>query len=450
MKKVITYGTFDLFHKGHYNILKRAKELGDYLIVGVTSDSYDISRGKLNVNQSLAVRIKNVKDSGFVDEIIVEEYEGQKVNDILKNNIDIFAVGSDWKGKFDYLKEFCEVVYLERTREISSTQIRNIQNGILKIGIVGAGRIAKRFIAESKFVSGLNVEGVYTLNENSCKNFAEQFELNFYTTDYTYLLKNVDAVYIASPHKTHFEYAKEALIAKKHVLCEKPITLSANEAEHLYSIAQESNLVLLEAIKTAYSNAFLDILGKVKTGVIGDIKNLEATFTKLVKEDCRELNIDEFGGSMTELSSYPLLAVIKILGKDIKSMNFYSYYDNVKKVDLFTKSILLYDKAIANINVGLGVKSEGELIISGTKGYIYVPAPWWKTEYFEIRYENPNTNKKVCHNFDGEGLRYEIAEFLYMINNKKTTTYKLLPDESIKIIEIIENYINNTNKVKIN
>ena len=125
MKKVITYGTFDLFHQGHYNILKRARELGDYLVVGVTSESYDIERGKLNVQDSLLKRIENVRKTGFADEIIVEEYQGQKLNDITKYNIDLLVVGSDWRGKFDYLKNYCEVVYLERTKNISSTKLRS-------------------------------------------------------------------------------------------------------------------------------------------------------------------------------------------------------------------------------------------------------------------------------------------------------------------------------------
>ena len=105
MKKVITYGTFDLFHKGHYNILKRAKEYGDYLIVGVTGETYDIGRGKLSVHDSLATRIENVKNTGLVDEIIVEEYLGQKIGDLIKYDIDYFVIGDDWKGKFDFLKE---------------------------------------------------------------------------------------------------------------------------------------------------------------------------------------------------------------------------------------------------------------------------------------------------------------------------------------------------------
>ena len=159
--KVITYGTFDLFHEGHYNILKRARQLGDYLIVGVTSEHYDKSRGKLNVTQSLVERIENVKNSGLADEIIVEEYDGQKIEDIQKYGVDKFVIGSDWTGKFDYLKEYCEVVYLERTKGVSSTQLRNREYGILNIGCVGSGRIAVRMIRESKYVSGVNFDAVF-------------------------------------------------------------------------------------------------------------------------------------------------------------------------------------------------------------------------------------------------------------------------------------------------
>ena len=183
MIKVITYGTFDLLHNGHINILKRAKELGNYLIVGVTSENYDLSRGKLNVQESLATRIENVKKTGLADEIIVEEYLGQKITDIQKYKIDKFVIGSDWINKFDYLKEYCDVIYLPRTKGISSTQIRNNTNKILKLGIIGYGRIANRFIPESKYVSGLNIEGVYGQNEAKLKTFVQKNELQKYYTD---------------------------------------------------------------------------------------------------------------------------------------------------------------------------------------------------------------------------------------------------------------------------
>ena len=134
MIKVITYGTYDLLHYGHIKLLERAKSLGDYLIVGVTADDFDKTRGKINVQQSLMERVEAVRSTGIADEIIIEEYEGQKIDDIQKYDIDIFTVGSDWRGYFDYLNEYCKVVYLPRTEGISTTQIKAElkKQGILK------------------------------------------------------------------------------------------------------------------------------------------------------------------------------------------------------------------------------------------------------------------------------------------------------------------------------
>lgn len=159
MVRVITYGTFDLFHEGHYRLLERAKALGDYLIVGVTTDAYDKTRGKLNVIDPLPARIENVKKTGFADEVIIEEAAGQKFNDIKKFHIDIFTVGSDWVGCFDYLKDYCQVIYLERTKNISSTMLREQNSPIQRVGIIGTGRIAHRFIPEAKLVSGITTPG---------------------------------------------------------------------------------------------------------------------------------------------------------------------------------------------------------------------------------------------------------------------------------------------------
>ena len=124
MIKVITYGTYDLLHFGHIRLLERAKALGNYLIVGVTADDFDKMRGKINVQQSFMERVEAVKATGLADEIIIEEYEGQKIDDIKKYDIDIFTVGSDWVGCFDYLNEYCKVVYLDRTQGVSSTELR--------------------------------------------------------------------------------------------------------------------------------------------------------------------------------------------------------------------------------------------------------------------------------------------------------------------------------------
>ena len=143
MVRVITYGSYDLLHYGHIRLLERAKALGDYLIVGVTSDDYDRSRGKINIQQSLMERVEAVRATGLADEIIIEEYEGQKIDDIKKYNVDIFTVGSDWAGCFDYLSEYCEIIYLPRTEGISSSEIRE-KNRAVRLGLVGDGQFLKK------------------------------------------------------------------------------------------------------------------------------------------------------------------------------------------------------------------------------------------------------------------------------------------------------------------
>ena len=147
MVKVITYGTYDMLHRGHIRLLERAKALGDYLIVGVTADDFDKTRGKINVQQSLMERIEGVKSTGLADEIIIEEYEGQKIDDIKKYDVDIFTVGSDWKGKFDNLKiqTNAKVIYLPRTPGISSTKIKNVLNGTHKNNLKEKQLIYKKF-----------------------------------------------------------------------------------------------------------------------------------------------------------------------------------------------------------------------------------------------------------------------------------------------------------------
>ncbi len=441
MKKVITYGTFDIFHYGHLNLLKRAKELGDYLIVGITGEDYDYNRGKLNVSESLVKRIENVKNTGLADKIIVEEYFGQKIADIQKYEVDIFAIGSDWLGKFDYLKEYCDVVYLERTKGISSTDLRISNDSILNLGIVGNGRIAKRFVHESKYVSGVNIDCVFGRNKEHIKTFCESFELNNYYTNYNEFLSKINAVYIATPHNTHYEYAKQAILQNKHVLCEKPMVLEAEQAKELFSLAKQHNVILQEAIKTAYAPCFNKLINIAKSGIIGNIKDVSATFTKLIdNKNLREFNKSMFGGSVTELSTYPLCAIIKLLGTDYKTLTFSSIFDKESEVDIFTKINLQYPNAMATANIGIGVKKEGDLVIAGTKGYIYVPAPWWKTEYFEVRFEDLSATQKFFIKYDSDGLRYELADFLKAIHAQKSS-YKFKNDETICIANIIEKFL---------
>ena len=439
MKRVITYGTFDLFHEGHYRLLERAKQLGDYLIVGVTTEGYDQNRGKLNVIDSLMTRIENVRKTGFADEIIIEETPGQKFRDIKKYQIDIFTVGSDWVGHFDYLKDFCEVVYLERTKNISSTMLRTQNKHIQRIGIIGTGRIANRFIPEAKLVSGINTQGVYNPHTESAERFAEKWEIEAYK-DIEDFYNATDAVYIASPHETHYSYVKSALEHGKHVLCEKPMVLKREEAEELFAYAKERNLILFEGIKTAYCPGFDQLMGIACSGLIGTIHNMEACFTKLENPESRELTDLKYGGSFIELGSYCMLPIIKLFGEDYTDVRF----DTINAdngLDLFTKVSFKYPNGIATATCGLGVKSEGRLLISGTKGYIIAEAPWWKTSYFEVHHENPNDVEKYSERFLGDGLRYEIRDFLSMINGSNKSEFKLTRSESKAMAGVMERFI---------
>ena len=438
MKKVITYGTFDLFHQGHYNLLKRAKALGDWLIVGVTTDNFDLERGKMNTCDNVMDRIAAVQATGLVDQIVIEEYKGQKIDDIQKYGVDIFAIGSDWTGYFDYLKEYCQVVYLPRTEGISSTQLRQ-DRPTVSLGIIGTGSIACRFVPESKFVNSIPVTTAYNPDQEECAGFCKQFEIPVAAKSLAELYQNCSAVYIASPHFTHYEYVKSALEAGKHVLCETPFVFKRSEAEELYELAESRNLVLMVALKTAYCPAFGHLVTLLKSGMIGEIVEVTASVTTLTDEFSQKMDSRFFGGSMSENACFPLLPIFKLLGTDYRNINFYSKIKN--DVDIYTKAVFRYDSAVASFQVGLGAKSEGNMVISGTKGYAYVPAPWWKTDYFEIRYEDQNQNKKYFYPYAGEGLRYEIKEFVSAILADGRSFSKISKKENLFMAQVQEAYL---------
>ena len=441
MKTIITYGTFDLFHEGHFNLLKRSKALGDKLIVGVTTEQYDIQRGKMNLVDSLMRRIDNVRNSGFADEVIIEEREGQKLEDIQKYKVDIFSIGSDWAGKYDYLKDFCEVVYLPRTENVSSTGIRTLRREVIKLGIVGTGRIAKRTMEELHFVSGITTSAVFNPNPSSAKKFAKKFDIGIESSDYEQFLKEIDAIYIASPHETHYDYSRRALMAGKHILCEKPFVLKGSEAKELFEIASKNNLVIMEAIKTAYAPGFLNLLAIARSGRIGEIYDIEATFTKLVPyaASAREYN-SVCGGAFTELASYSLLPIVKLLGANYNKISF-DFFNSKNGVDIYSKAYFQYDNAIATAKMGIGVKSEGQLLISGTRGYVLAKSPWWLMKNFEVCYENTENNEFFSTPFLGFGMRYEFADFVQNINEDSFKNFKLTKEDSIFMANVMEKFL---------
>lgn len=416
MIKVITYGSYDKLHYGHKRLLERAKALGDYLIVAVTSDDFDKQRGKINIEQSVVERIKAVEDLHIADKIIIEEYEGQKIDDIKKYGVDIFTVGSDWEGKFDYISEYCKVVYLPRTEGVSSSEIRSAERHI-KIGIVNTidSTLVKKVHDECKFVNGIETVDIDDFND----------------------IENVDAVYLNINHKNDYNVIKRLINKHIHILCESPITVDYNSYVELKDLALKNNVILADGIKTAYSLAYVRMILLVKSGIIGEIVSIDSTCTSL--RNVNNFNINIINDCFTIWGPTALLPILQILGTDYENKNiFIRNIDKNNKFPVFVKMDFVYKNAAASIKVGDGVKSEGELIISGTKGYVYVPAPWWKTEYFEVRFEDSNKNKRYFYKSDGEGIRYELISFLNAIKYNKTHLLNINNEVGKAIVMLME------------
>lgn len=320
----------------------------------------------------------------------------------------------------------------------------------MRLGIIGTGRIAGRFVKEAACVENIDITAVYNPHTGS----ADRFVIRHFSdvedctekpvpvgTDRAELLwEKVDAVYIASPHETHYMYIMEALRHGKHVLCEKPLCLRAAEAKEAFAYAKEHGQILFEAVKTAYCPGFLKLIKEAKSGVIGEIRNVEACFTKLENPGRRELTDKQYGGSFTELGSYVMLPAVKLFGTEYQNLRFDSIFNDAG-IDLFTRSAMTFDRGMATLTCGLGVKSEGRLLISGTLGYLIAEAPWWLTDHFEAHFEDASIIKSYENEFLGDGLRYEIKDFLHAVQTGDPGYSGLTGEESVTMASIMETFL---------
>ncbi|MCF0211063.1 MAG: hypothetical protein HUK18_07155 [Bacteroidales bacterium] len=206
----------------------------------------------------------------------------------------------------------------------------------------------------------------------------------------------------------------------------------------------------MDSIKTGYAMAYCRLLLLVKSGVIGDIYSVDATCTSLFDLERREnKDYTKLWNSISAWGPTAMLPVFQILGTDYQQKTTTSHLlEDMKEFDLFTKTAYVFKNAVASIKVAKGVKSEGELIISGTKGYIYVPAPWWKTDYFEVRKENTQENKRYFYQLDGEGIRYELVSFVKAIEQGKNISY-ISDNISLAICKEIEDFHNKKDFIEI-
>ena len=301
----------------------------------------------------------------------------------------------------------------------------------------------EKFIQESRYVGNVELSGIFQppIKQEQLSDGLLLHEKKYAGSLTVYetlqeLLDESDAVYVVTSPDKRAWYSQKALEQKKHVLCESPVALEKEGALFLTRLAKEKGCVFLEAIKTAYFMAFNRLVLMAKSGEVGNIKAVEATCTQMTPPP---VGYQKGGfGSMAVWGPFGLLSVFSILGTDYKKCDMVTYQTKNDQ-DLFSKINFLYANAAASVKTGIGVKSEGELIITGTKGYIYVPSPWWKTDYFEIRYEDSTQNKRYFYQLDGEGIRYELVAFVKAINSKKDLS-NIRQSGSETVCEVVEDF----------
>lgn len=308
--------------------------------------------------------------------------------------------------------------------------------GYVKIGVIGTGSIATRFADEVAHVQKTYIYSAYSPDEKELERYCDRFGITNDCHCVDDLIENVDAVYIASPYFTHYQYAKMALQAGKHVLCETPFTQTYKEIQELYHIAEKKSLILLLALKTAFCPSFIKILENVKSGVIGEVVDLTTTTTTLLNYRVSTTFNNE---RLAENAIYGMLATLKVMGPESKRVSCFMKKEGDRI--LYYNMTMDYGDAIAYIKAGTGVKSESSMVISGSKGYIYIPAPWWKPDYFEIRFENQSDNKKLYFPFEKSGLRYEIKCFIDKIQLNPTEEY-ITKEETLFLVQKAEKFLN--------
>lgn len=305
----------------------------------------------------------------------------------------------------------------------------------MRMGVIGTGSIAKRFVEEAAHVTNVYVAAAYNTDMAETHRFCEEYGIENESESPEELYDCVDAVYIASPFYTHYEYALNALNVGKHVLCETPLSENLQQARELYAIAEKNGLVFMPALKTAYAPSFGNVIQEALSGVIGEVVDISATVTTLLPQT---KTVGFNNERLMDNAYYALLVILKILGQNIQKVTAFTRTDDAKV--LYLNTHLQYEESVGHVKAGTGVKSESSLVISGTRGYIYVPAPWWKPDYFEIRYENPYDNKKLYFPFESSGLRYEIQCFVDNIG-MKTTERPISKHEMLRIIQIVDKYL---------
>nr|WP_294926689.1 Gfo/Idh/MocA family oxidoreductase [uncultured Flavobacterium sp.] len=279
----------------------------------------------------------------------------------------------------------------------------------IKWGIIGLGNIANLFASDLKLIDEAELCAVASRDINKANEFAEKYNCNRFYGSYDELFADdqIDIVYIATPHDSHAELSIKAMENGKHVLCEKPLSLSYDDALRMTEASKKYNKFFMEAFWTRFIPSIQELLSKVKSGDIGEIKYINADFAFINRELGNRLTDKKLGGgALYDIGVYPLFLSYIMLGipKEIIAKSIY----HTTGVDLQTTMILQYESAQAVLHAGLVSASDMKATISGTKGRIDIDSPWFMTDGYSV-FENEEGKKFKISNI-GKGYAHEAIE----------------------------------------
>jgi predicted dehydrogenase len=275
----------------------------------------------------------------------------------------------------------------------------------IRWGIIGLGNIANQFAADLELIEDAELYAVASRDITKANEFAKKYDCNKYYGSYNDLFEddNIDVVYIATPHNSHTELSILAMKNGKHVLCEKPLSLSYSDAFNMIEASKKYNKFFMEAFWTRFIPSIKELLSKVKNGEIGEIKYLKADFAYYNNELAIRLTDKKLGGgALYDIGVYPLFISYLILGIPEEIISKSTYHTT--GVDLQTTMILQYPSSQSVLHAGLVSASDMKATISGTKGRIDINSPWFMTEGYSIikdgqeeKFKIPNIGKGYAH-----------------------------------------------------
>jgi predicted dehydrogenase len=314
----------------------------------------------------------------------------------------------------------------------------------IKWGIIGLGNIANQFAADLKLLDDAELVAVASRNSDKANEFAQKYNCKkaYGSYDAIFADDNVDIIYIATPHNSHAELSVKALENGKHVLCEKPIALSYNDAVRMIETSKKQNKFFMEAFWTRFIPSVQDALAKVKNGEIGDVKYLNADFAFIGNETegSRLFDKKTGGGALFDIGVYPLFLSYIMLGipKEIIAKSIFHKND----IDLQTSMILGYNNAQSVLHASIVSESDMKATISGTKGRIELNAPWFMANGYSIFKEEKETTISLPNL--GKGYSHEAIECHKCIRNNQIESQLWSHQNSLdlsKIVEEIKNQI---------